>query len=180
MAINAYQNFMDVLKTQLDDKIEQQVFVPIWKSILEGTLVEKWEIVDGIGRLTLANAYQAANADQSGKTWYLEKEIHVVIVPEKYQMIFPEVKKLHESGEELNPDNKNLKAVWACENHGIGWFSKTYHGVGYSLRWDKENKTIVCDNAHNAPSFLSMMATPLTKTLEEFTEIWSTRGREPM
>lgn len=167
--------FFSTLKSELDDHIGNEIFVPLFNAILRDCNVLDWKS-EGINtyRLTLDSAYEAAREDLSSKTWQLEKEIVFQFSPEDYRIIFPQVMSMYENGDKIDPSNKSLNAIWAWESH-LGYI---YTGVGYSLRWDNEEEKIISDNINDAPWFLQSLATPRIKTLEESIQEWNNLGRE--
>lgn len=177
--VGPYDSFMAFLKTELDDKIGKdgkEVFVPLWKAILQDTEVKNWEIVDEVGKLTLACPYFARKKD--GRTWYLEKEIQIKVISDKHQIIFPTAFSAHEKGQEVNP-KKDYNTIWCWDKVNLLVTSQLCHGAGYSMRWMPQEQKIRCDNIHNAPSLFASNATPTVLNLDSFIRVWENRKKEP-
>lgn len=177
-ALSPREAFLNALKKELDVLIGIDVFVPAWNAILRDCEVIGWEKEEGENtyRLTLDSAYIAAAPDNSGKTWQLEKEIVLQFVPENNQILFPRVKEMLDLGLTPNAEDiaeKSLNAIWAWEKYVF----VTYTGVGYSMRWNADDNTVVSDNINDAPTRLQFMATPRVKTLPEVIQEWNDRGR---
>ncbi len=176
--VNSQENLAlkSMLQTlqQIDDKLGEAVFVPTWEWMLDGIGVVDWKHEYGNEyRLVLDSAYTAPNPNNEGRTWYFEKEILMNIDVEKGEIVFPKVMEYYKNGTKMDPNNKNLNAIWGWEYH----LKVPYHGVGYVMQWDSEKEQIVSHNINDAPWGLGWRATPRKVTLEESKADWGKRDR---
>ena len=168
------ESFFRTIDEFLDRRIGEAVYVPLFEAALRGCEVQDWKKeADKTYRLVLKSGYIAKMADNSGKTWYLEKEILCQFVPEHFQIVLPDVLKWKNSGEVIDPENKKMNAIWAWETH----LGSVYTGVGYSIRWDSDYKQIVTDNINDAPWWLQYIAATESKSVEEAVKAWNERVR---
>ncbi len=164
------ERFLEELRLKLDGPIGQDIFERCWRAILDGCEVIGFGF-DSIGvyRLNLAHNYQAALPDGSGKTWYLERDLHFLLKPDQFKMEFPYVPK------KMRPEDKNAKSVWAWEEH----FGSIYTGVASSIHYDAKKQKLVSYSKTDAPWFLSSLINPRVKTPDQIIEEWQRRSRIP-
>lgn len=167
--------FLFDLQSKVDNYIGKEIFVPIWTAILRDCEVKEWKDEgNNTFRLILDSAYQAEPPSKIGQTLLIEKEIVMQILPNCSEIIFPKVKDLFDSKIDIDPQNKELNAIW-------GWVVScglTYTGVGYSQRWNNEENIVVNDNVNDASFLFQYLATPRCLTLQDTIREWNERGRE--
>lgn len=170
--------FFKTIREKLDDKIGQEVYGPLFKASLRDCKILDWvSEKDNTYRLILESGYIARKDDNSGKTWYLEKEIVCQFIPENYQIILPKVKALFDANKPINTEEKKLNGIWAWETHA----GYVITGVGYSIRWDVSKESIVTDNINDGPWWLPQkFITPQIRTLPMALEEWNQRKKEPV
>ncbi len=169
--INPKAAFFNTIQEKLDCHIGEKVFTQLFKAALEGCEVVSWqpEKEKHTYRLILESAYQTQIT--AGKTFYLEKEILCRFVPENHEIVLPKVLEYKDSGQGIDPKNKNLNAIWASEK----WGFFVYTGVGYSIQWEKEARKITTLNINDAPFGVN------SKRERDFNEVlseWNSGKRE--
>ncbi len=166
--------FLFELQSKIDNYIGKEIFVPIWTAILRDCEVKEWKDEgNNTFRLILDSAYQAENTAKTGQTLLIEKEIVMQILPNCCEITFPKVKDLFESKLGIDPQKKELNAIW-------GWVVScgfTYTGVGYSQRWNDEKNEVINDNLNDASFIFQYLATPRCLSLHDTIKEWDERGR---
>lgn len=167
--------FFAILKTQLDNRIGQNIFVALWTAILRDCeILQLTDEGNNTFRLTLESSY-IGESSSSGEITLIEKEIIIQCVPDNYEIVYPKAKALYEANTNIDPENKELNAIWGWKAYG-GYI---YTGVGYSILWDANQNRLINKNINDASYWLQSFASPIVKTLQETIQEWNDRGRKP-
>ncbi len=165
--------FFNTINEKLDSQIGEEVFTKLFEAALKGCKVVDWkrEKEDHTFRLILDSAYSAEIT--AGKIFHLEKVILCQLVPDRHEIVLPKVLEYKESGKSIDPANKNLNAIWASEN----WRFVVYTGVGYSIKWNKEARTITTLNINDAPFGVNSKR---VRKLDDVLEEWNSSQRKAL